>query len=368
MVRPYPQPVASSAPAGNKVARARPLTWGGQEGYFPPKNLLSETPVATQPPAPSMHQHLVKTAPRFAQSAIEALLEGDREVFALHAATAFEHLAKARLAHIHPSLIADGRDFQSLLHACGNARLVKQPDRGPKSITLSEAIVRVAQIDTQVRPHTGALKLLADARNGVAHIGQETEGLDRTVVVPFARSCEVLLPALGLTRETFWGDYLQTIDARLSTAVNEAHVRVTDKITRAKSAFEQRFGAHEEGIAGELLTLILENYNFDKYHGRLTECPACGTEALQTGYDEVEWEVDVEYEGPDEFSTNGYPRVTVVSEGLRCGACGLELDGVDELRAADVDTEWEVTDADAADFYDRDLAAADFYDPDPDER
>jgi hypothetical protein len=45
---------------------------------------------------------------------------------------------------------------------------------------------------------------------------------------------------------------------------------------------------------------------------------------------------------------------TFVPGGLRCRACDLELDGEDELRAAGVESSWDVEDADPADFYEAD--------------
>lgn len=282
-----------------------------------------------------------------------ALLDEDREVFALHAATAFEHLAKARLAKIHPSIIADGRDFQSLLHACGQPALATKSQKGSRTISLREAVKRVAQVEAQVRPETGPLELLADARNGVAHIGREADGLDRTVVVPFVRACEVLLPTLALSREDFWGDYIETIDARLSTVENDALVRVADKLTRARAAYAQKFSDLEQHLVNQVLTLITENYAFEKYESRIIECPACSNEALQAGYFNFEWEADYEHEGRDEYTIHAYPKVTVIGDFVRCGACGLELEGADELRAADVEITWEEI-GDPADFYEPD--------------
>jgi hypothetical protein len=49
---------------------------------------------------------LDRSSRKFARSALSAMSDGEHAVCLLHAATALEHLAKAVLADVHPSLIA----------------------------------------------------------------------------------------------------------------------------------------------------------------------------------------------------------------------------------------------------------------------
>src|SRR5688500_7711771 len=101
---------------------------------------------------------LLDSSRRFACSALQAFLEGDYEVFLLHGATGLEHLAKSRLARVHPSLIAGG-DFDSALHACGLAALARKPRSRMRTISLKDALKRCGQLNSSVDQLEGQLEL-----------------------------------------------------------------------------------------------------------------------------------------------------------------------------------------------------------------
>jgi hypothetical protein len=62
----------------------------------------------------------------------------------------------------------------------------------------------------------------------------------------------------------------------------------------------------------------------------------------------VEGDYGVEWEPDDDYIA---PIVTLYSGHLWCGACNLELDGEDEMNAADL-APWQLDDVDETDFYD----------------
>jgi hypothetical protein len=83
-----------------------------------------------------------------------------------------------------------------------------------------------------------------------------------------------------------------------------------------------------------------------KYEEETVSCSACNREAIASGFTETEWEVA----GDDD----AYLRGTFFPTRLNCRVCGLELDGDDELEAADIETSWELDDVDTGDFYEPD--------------
>jgi hypothetical protein len=89
---------------------------------------------------------LGESAPRFARDALAALSSGDNVGFALYAATSLEHLLKSFLASRHPALIVEAKNFDSLLHACGQDAIANTPRDKVKTISAAESLDRAARL------------------------------------------------------------------------------------------------------------------------------------------------------------------------------------------------------------------------------
>lgn len=113
---------------------------------------------------------LYASAERFAGLALRDFAEGRYDMAVLHAGVMLEHLAKAYLTGLHPSLIVEAGSFDSLLLACGYKELAAKPGT-LRTIGLSEAVKRLAQTiqEFPYRKPQEELKSLVEARNGVAH-------------------------------------------------------------------------------------------------------------------------------------------------------------------------------------------------------
>lgn len=118
-------------------------------------------------------QRLQESAQRWTAGGLAAFSEGEDIDFAVHhLGVALEHLLKAYLASLHPALVVDTNDFDSMLHATGHGSRTKRPSSRTKTIGLAAAFNRVKKLlpkkitvtDVQFEP------VLA-ARNGVAHAG-----------------------------------------------------------------------------------------------------------------------------------------------------------------------------------------------------
>lgn len=274
-------------------------------------------------------------------------------VYLLHAGTAVELFAKAYLASVNGSLIA-ANDVDSLLHCSGLPGRAKTSTM--KTITITEALKRVIHLDAEFKSHESHWRLLADVRNGVVHAGSLEQGAEEDLFVPFLKACNRLIErTTGADRAEVWGDLITMVDARLSKSTKEVELHVADAIATALLQFEQRYGSMDPDARTGALAAIVGSFNLiSKYEEALADCPACGQLAWTEGGFDVEWEAEWDVEGShgDAYVVGANPVVTYRPSYLHCRVCGLELDGDDQLRAADVPEAWEIEDVDPADFYD----------------
>jgi hypothetical protein len=271
---------------------------------------------------------LANSASSFARSALQALPSGEYATFALHAGTALEHLAKALLARRHPALIAAG-DFDSLLHACGESGLAKKRMR---TINATVSIERAARFVPSIGNLLPRLATLAEARNGVAHLGEAKQADE--LRVPFLKASEALREELGLDRERFWVEFGTLVDAALEESVQEAKVNPANAVAAARVTFQDRYGHFDEEAKQGAFRAIEAGYDPEKYEEQIVDCPACESPALASGTFETRYE---------EIGDDNFEFVAEFFPGhLRCRACDLELDGDDELHAAGIDPQWEI--------------------------
>ncbi|MFZ4236488.1 hypothetical protein ACOZGD_15065 [Streptomyces murinus] len=125
---------------------------------------------------------------------------------ALHGGIAFEHTVKAGLAKRHPSLLADGRDFATMLHAAGLGDQAGAPLAKVKTLGAAEAFKRLRSLLSLSITERDIDSLLT-ARNGVAHMGfhdvtQTAEALTQAVAV-----IDAVLEDIGEGEIDFWGPY-----------------------------------------------------------------------------------------------------------------------------------------------------------------
>ena len=296
------------------------------------------------------------SATQFARSGLRARLEEDWAVHHLHVATSLELLAKAKLASLHGSLIA-AKDFDSLLILSGHPRHARSsPDRA-KTITITDALNRAGQVVLGLENLRSELTYLVDVRNGVVHAGHLSPHAEDRVLVPFITACDLLLNAIPSSREDFWGEYVDVIDTYLTDSAKAAELAAAEALISAQQAFEARFSPLDPPTKKAVLASITERYDPVKYEQELITCPACATLALVDGSYDADWgEPDWELGDDGEPWSPGAPFIVTFRPGtLQCRACGLVLDGEEQLRVGGVPESWEIADADPADFYDSDF-------------
>ncbi|MFD4275065.1 hypothetical protein R2B67_18030 [Streptomyces cyaneofuscatus] len=256
---------------------------------------------------------------------------------------ATEHLLKAFLASLHPVLVVDGRDFESLLYATGHGPRLQVQGTQTRTIQLGEAYDRVQKIlKTKLPPRPRPPKPwpLADARNGVAHAGFH----DSTKVTEVFTKCleviDVLLAELGVGFE-YWGDHLALHDELVAVQVEEGRLRVQGKLAKARRTFSTRYGGlHDRDRLLVLAAAARINPVGGYGHDAPAVCPACAMQGCLRGETWADILADTVVLYPSYFD---------------CGACDLRLemeeldmvglpigDGVDlEIAPADFYEDWE---------------------------
>lgn len=205
-----------------------------------------------------------------------------------HAGVAVEHLLKAYLADLHPALIVEGRDFDSLLHATGHRAHASVPQSQTKTIGLVDAYVRVsAVLKGKIAVSRKELQPVADARNGVAHAALHDHTQVNAVFTTCIRLIDALLPSLPLLHpdlDSYWGAYQGLHDKLLDQRVEQARVRLEGKLARARHDFAERYG-HFTKKDRELVLAAIANVSSPGYieHDEPEVCPACSSQGWLGG-------------------------------------------------------------------------------------
>ncbi|GAA1890485.1 hypothetical protein GCM10009753_18920 [Streptantibioticus ferralitis] len=231
-------------------------------------------------------------------AAFIALAEGpsSHDLAVHHAGIAAEHLLKSYLASLHPALVVEGKDFNSLLHATGHGSHASVPAEQVKTIGLAEAHARAQKILRKKMPvDQRALGPLANARNGVAHSGMYDRSEVNAVFTTCLRLIDPLLVELKINN-SYWGGYESLHDRLLEENVEAVRVRLESKLARAKDVFTERYGhmpqKERELVLGAIARVFPPGGNIE--HDELVTCPACDSQGWLSGdkhVDEDEWAV-----------------------------------------------------------------------------
>jgi predicted RNA-binding Zn-ribbon protein involved in translation (DUF1610 family) len=176
-----------------------------------------------------------------------------------------------------------------------------------------------------------------DARNGILHVGLSPEPDAENVIGQVARAAELLLPKLTRTPADFWGNFHGAIMGRLDRRSTAISNRVADKLASSKERWEQLQSRLGESAA-EALQHAAANVKLDEDQ-ELLACPVCGTEGVASGSVEVQEEPEADHDG-DYWYISGVSLIPIMHvDTFRCPVCGLYLEGEEELKVADIDTE-----------------------------
>jgi hypothetical protein len=286
---------------------------------------------------------LYRAAQRNAQKAAGDLAAGNHDDSIAQAGIALEHLMKAYLVSQSPLLIVGqtgaGLDLAGMRWAL---RRVARPSAESKTITATEAARRCCSLLPDLDEKS--LRVVLAARNGVLHIGQTDSEAGR-VMAEVAAAAEIILPEIGKDARSLWGNYRDAVMGRLDDQRSETAHRVADRIAQSREGWHALRARH--GLEGlNALREKAEGHHYDVDEVRV-DCPACGSPARLSGEIEVDEIPNYDWDGGEWSLLSVELAPFLLPTAFTCLACGLRLDGADELVAAQFSTERKALDSEA---------------------
>jgi hypothetical protein len=277
--------------------------------------------------------------------ALTARNDGDFGSFCLWCAVSLELLGKAVLASIHPALVVDPQDVDSLFVACGRSLTAD-----PRTIIAKTVFSRLQKLSTRFgQPEADACMRLMQRRNAHLHSGDlPYANLNPDSWAP--RFWELSQVILGIGGKTL-DDWVGTAEAQNALALIGAAATVREQSVRARAdvaraSFEASHPSDDEKVRIRQLARggrLVEAADFGHFAADTLvqeSCPVCLSDgrlsAQQLHEDEpdansVDWESGV-------MTVN----VHFAPIAFRCAVCGLRLDGHEELALLGIGDEFDL--------------------------
>lgn len=238
---------------------------------------------------------------------------------ALWYALALELLARSALTSIHPVLNADPEEEGAhILYAFGFQT------KPPKSIPIHAVFSRLEKIDNEFRPHRQICNMMIQGRNQELHTGESilSTWKEAEWLASYFAASEFLCRFQGKTLKDYLGkDITEQAHRLISMKLEEQKSKVKDRIAAHKRVFEDK----SETEKTELKALATKSTLFRKE----VSCPACQSPAAIDG--EFMSETKPFFDG-ENFCT----KATYLASSVKCSACGLKLNSIDEIHIAEI--------------------------------
>lgn len=296
------------------------------------------------------HQSLFDKSKVYISRALDQDENDDETSFQLWAALSLELLGKAALAKVHPSLIADPVDVGSLFAACG--RPFSTTRKSITAKTLFERLIHLSK-DFQGQEKDFCMEII-HRRNAELHSGElPFTGMRKDAWLnKFWRISTVILRMQDKSLVEWLGT--QRAEAANKQLRQEDVVNsVVLKLTIHKNKFLSQHDTREKVEHAKILAAMFQA-NGGKQFKHLSadafeniECPACHNTGVLSG---KEWDAEYTGEADDDEPWMELVQISYSTVGFSCAACELELVGRDELDAADLDSEFLVTETRQMDY------------------
>jgi transcription elongation factor Elf1 len=251
----------------------------------------------------------------------------DDPLYGLWCSLGLELLARAALASVSPTLLAEPeREHKNLLHALGVGPRLS----APKSISVAQVLTQCESLFVNfTKEDLVASKALINRRNAEFHSAEAAfENYPSKQWLPsFYHACSSLVEVLKETLESLLGKEQAGIAAEiLKQSKDSVQIRVSVSIANHKKAFEVKAPDERETLT-EAARKQTAKLVYERHHK--VSCPACGSDAVVEGDAFGSEKLDHE---DDEIVV----RQSVSPRIFNCFACGLKLSGYAELDAADL--------------------------------
>lgn len=294
------------------------------------------------PPAISAEALLGKSR-LYASRALQAKASKDSEVYQIWAALALELLGKAQLAGIHPCLVVETDNTNSLLESCGI-----ETDSKVKTISAHVVFARLKHtVEKFGTPHAKACENISSRRNIELHSGQAAFAgmVDKDWEGQFWSTAQLILTSMGLELEDWVGSDSK-IPATLARDFRTIKIEAAKhRIANARADFlspgdKKRSKKELEALREQSKAFYWYTYRESFRYSLLDSywdipCPACECKGFLGG-DKVHEEVI------DQDHESGYETVEryFTPAEFYCPSCDLRLDGAEEMEAAEFEEEY----------------------------
>lgn len=278
----------------------------------------------------------------YIERAIKYQAAGEMDMCQLWASLSLELLGKAVLAKIHPVLVADPSDVDSIFAACGRPFSMKR-----RSIEAKTVFLRMQHInENYVKRDMDFCMAMANRRNAELHSGEVPfVGMREGAWIPkFWHVIKLMLESQGKTLVDWVGAEEATKAEAAIKAKRTAEI-VDSKFHNAGEAFNKAFPTEEAKDEIRAKTKFADTSwfpVFGKSHPDVVEsvqCPVCGCDA---GLGGERWREDAASSEIDYESWTESIEITYVTTGFHCVACKLHLEGREELDLAEMDKTFSI--------------------------
>ncbi|MDY6951984.1 MAG: hypothetical protein SWE60_10755 [Thermodesulfobacteriota bacterium] len=274
------------------------------------------------------------------------------ELFALWSWLGLEMLARATLANIHSSLLADPQQGDNILHACGYPS-GKHPPKSVSARTVFQrcTVVIPAFTDTDFR----FCMMLMEKRNAELHSGDSpfSEYPARLWLPQFLKVCKSLTTFQEKTLTDLLGEKeAKAAESLIDAMLNKRQSEVKNLIKQHKKEFED----HE--LKDRLEKLKLSEIKTGLVFGSKQQhkCPSCGAKGIVEGEAIRHLEPRAEEDGIVETAI-------YLPTKFECNCCGLTLSNHSDIYAAGFGDQYTVEEwCDPKEYYQIEFDPSDYYD------
>jgi hypothetical protein len=259
--------------------------------------------------------------------------------FGLWSSLSLEMVARAALAYLSPTLLANRRDWRNIYHALGYPPRAKLFT--PTSVTTTELLSMMQELLPEFTDELANFCAVHCARrNAELHSGDAAfVGLGTSAWLPkYYASCGVFLRFMGKNLSDLFSDP-KTAEDLIASLQDTAAKAVAQDIEVHKRIWAAK--NHED----QQLSIAQAVAWATRHAGHRVTCPACGSPALLHGSAQGPVTTEV---GVDEI----VQRQTMLPSSFECIACGLKISGFSKLSACGLGDAFTATStSSAAEFF-----------------
>jgi hypothetical protein len=259
--------------------------------------------------------------------------------FGLWSSLGLELVARAAVAHVSPTLLADRKNWRNVYHALGHAATAKR--FRPTSITTNEVLSILNELLADFTEELLDFCVSHCARrNGELHSGEEVfAGLGTSAWLPkYYASCEAFLRSVGKSLGDLFDDP-KTAEDMIGSLKDTAAKAVAQEIEAHKQIWGDKNPDERKACQAQAVAWAT------RHAGHRATCPACGSPGLIRGsrHGVVTTEL-----GEDLI----VQKQTMLPSSFECVACGLKFSGLSKLSACGLGDAFTATStSSAAEFF-----------------